>query len=224
MFPDYQPAPEPQPPASDAHVRSRERLDQPGERLAALPSHARLLWVWLSLGLQSFGGGTATQFLIRRTFVERYRWIAPADFTRWWAICPLTPGINLLALTVLIGWHLARGIGVLLALGGLLLPSVTITAAMTAAYALIRDHPLVAAALRGVVPASVGLGLLMAWQLAGPLLVASRREGWASVVVSTVLLLGSGAATAWFHPSVILLLCLAGVVGAVTHWRAHGTR
>ena len=222
MFPDYHPAPEPQPPASDADVRSRERLGQPGERLAALPSHARLLWVWLSLGLQSFGGGTATQFLIRRTFVERYRWIAPADFTRWWALCPLTPGINLLALTVLIGWHLAGASGVVLALGGLLLPSVTITAGMTAAYALIRDHPLVAAALRGVVPASVGLGLLMAWQLAAPLLAASRREGWASVAVSTLLLLGSSAAAAWFQPSVILLLCLAGGVGAATRWR--GTR
>ena len=33
------------------------------------------LRVWLSLGLQSFGGGAATLTLIRRAVVERHHWL-----------------------------------------------------------------------------------------------------------------------------------------------------
>lgn len=49
----------------------------------------------------------------------------------------------------------------LVSLVGLLLPSVSITIAMAATYATIRTQPLVGAALRGVVPATSGLGLLL---------------------------------------------------------------
>ncbi len=184
-----------------------------------MPVPGRLLRAWLVLGVQSFGGGTATQYLIYRTFVERHKWISTEEFTRYWAICPLTPGINLLALTVLIGWRLAGAAGVALSLLGLLLPSVAITVGMTALYALIRELPLVQTALRGVIPATAGLGLLMAWRLAAPLIVASQREGRSSLLVSLGLLLGSGALAALHNPPVILVLCGAGVVAAAASWR-----
>ncbi len=184
-----------------------------------MPVPGRLLRAWLALGVQSFGGGTATQYLIYRTFVDRYKWISSEEFTRCWAICPLTPGINLLALTVLIGWRLAGFRGVALSLLALLLPSVAITVGMTALYSLVRELPLVQAALRGIIPATAGLGLLMAWQMAGPLFEASRQEGRASLAVSAVLLAGSGALMTLHNPPVILVLCVSGLLAAVASWR-----
>ena len=189
----------------------------PTPEIAAPPSSALLLGVWLALGIQSFGGGAATLYLIQREVVEKRGWISDAEFTRDWALCQIAPGINLLGLTILIGRRLAGARGIFLCLLGLLLPSVTITIFITATYARIRDLAVVQAALRGVIPASVGLGALMAVQLARPLLQESRREGRASLLLSGALLSGSGLVALTQIP-VVMILCATGGINALARW------
>ena len=178
-----------------------------------------LLRVWLTLGLQSFGGGTATLFLIRQAVVDRHRWMSEHDFTRSWAVCQIAPGINLLGLTILVGWRLARVRGVLLTLFGLLAPSFTITVLMTALYRQIQDWDAVQSAVRGIIPGTVGLGLLLALRMARPLLSESRREGRSSLTLSAVLLVGSGALVALTWVPVVSVLWGTGFVAALFHWR-----
>lgn len=181
----------------------------------------RLLWVWLSLGFQSFGGGSATLFLIRRAVVEQQRWLTPEEFTRDWALCFLAPGINLLCLTILVGRRVAGMAGAVVALIGLLLPSVTITLAMTALYAQLQQLDAVQAALRGLVPATVGLGLLLTVDMVRPLLVSSRAESRGSLRVSVLLLLVTILATALWNPPVVVLLLAVGLASALfAAWRA----
>jgi chromate transporter len=175
----------------------------------------RLFAVWLALGAQSWGGGSATLLMIQREVVERRGWMSADEFTRSWAICQVAPGINLLGLTILIGWRLRRALGAALAILGLLLPSVTLTALLTAVYASIRDQPLTEAALHGVVPATVGLGAMLSWQLGWPIVRDSRREGPASLAVSLALLVGSGAVVLLWHPPVIVILLGCGALGAL---------
>ena len=186
-----------------------------------LPSTWLILRIWLGLGLQSFGGGTATLYLIRRAVVERYGWLSDDEFTRSWAVCQIAPGINLVGLTILIGWRLGRVRGLLLALLGLLGPSVSITVLMTAIYTRIQGLGLVQAGVRGIIPAAAGLGLLLAQQMARPLLRDSRHEGYASLAVSLVLLLGSVAVASLTNVSIIWVLWGAGAIGAITHWYWH---
>ncbi len=185
------------------------------------PSLAYFLRVWLMLGFQSFGGGVTTLTLIRRTVVEQQGWLCEAEFTRAWALVQIVPGINLLGLTILIGRGVAGAKGVALALLGLLLPSVTITLLLTALYERIQHFEVVQAALRGVVPATVGLGLLTTLHMTRPLMVASRREGKASFLLSGILLISSGIVVTWWHWPVILVLCVAGAVSAEAAWRRH---
>src|SRR5688572_24327263 len=106
-----------------------------------------LFRTWFLLGIQSFGGGTTTLLLIQRTVVEQRRWFTQDEFTRAWAVCQIAPGINLLSVTILIGWRLRRALGVVLALSGLLLPSVSVTILLTALYAEVQALPLIQAAL-----------------------------------------------------------------------------
>ena len=108
--------------------------------------------------------------------------------------------------------------GALISLVGLILPSVTITIVMTALYASLQRMAVIQTALRGIVPATIGLGLMLAVGMARPLLVASEREGRASLIVSLVLLAGSAIATAVWHLPVIVALCAAGTLGALTMW------
>lgn len=180
----------------------------------ARPSAWAFFRVWLRLGLQSFGGGTATLFLIRRAVVERYGWMSGAELTRAWAICQMSPGINLLGLTILVGWRVHRAAGIVLALAGLLLPSVAITVIMTALYAQLRALAVVQAAVRGITPGTVGLGLLLALQMARPLLRPNAREGRAGLLLGLGLVAGS-ALVAWLaRVSVVWILLGAGLVSA----------
>lgn len=188
------------------------------------PSPGTILRVWLRLGVQSFGGGAATLALIRRAVVDEHRWLTDAEFVRAWALCQVAPGINLLGLTVLIGRRLAGGVGVALCLLGLLLPSVAITVLLTACYARFRDLPAVHAAVRGVIPATVGIGLVTAYQMAFPLLAAGRREGHGRLLLGLALLAGSGLVVAALHLPVVGVLCAAGAVGALVHWAQDAAR
>jgi chromate transporter len=178
-----------------------------------------LLWIWLNVGIQSFGGGSATLYLIRRAAVERHGWLTDEEFARYWGICQIAPGINILGLVILIGWRIAGAAGIALALGGLLLPSAAITIVLTAVYSSIEQAPLVRAALKGVVPATVGLGLLLTYTMARPLLAASRREGRASLALSWALLIGSMLVVALTRAPVVAVLWGTGALAAAARWR-----
>jgi chromate transporter len=137
-----------------------------------------LFTLWLRIGAQSFGGGVATQFLIHKTFVQQRGALSDDEFTQLFAICQIAPGINLFALAILIGNKLAGFAGILATLAGMLLPSVSITLLMTAAYAQFKDSPIMHAAVRGITPAVTALGVVMCWKLVRPILFApaARRR------------------------------------------------
>lgn len=189
------------------------------------PSSRELFRVWLSLGLQSFGGGAATLALIRRAAVDTHGWVTEAEFARFWSLVQIAPGINLLALTILIGRRTAGAQGIAPALAGLLLPSAGVTVLLTASYQRIQDAAPVRDAPHGIIPATVGLGLVTAWQIARPPLMESRRAGRGRFGASLGLLLASAVAAQWGHLPVLVILLGAGCAGAAWGWgrrRARG--
>lgn len=197
----------------------QETSERDAAARSASPSLGLLLRVWFLLGLQSFGGGTATLALIHRELVEQRRWVSEEDFTRDWALSQIAPGINLFALTILIGRRLGGAGGICVCLLGLILPSVTIAILITASYARAQKMEVVRAAFGGIAPATIGLGLLTSCQMARPLLIASRREGRASLVASLILLAGSGLAVARWNVATFTVLLAAGIAGALFQWQ-----
>jgi len=179
-------------------------------------SSGLLLRVWLALSIQSFGGGGATLTLIRRAVIDRYGWVTEEEFARDWAICQVAPGINLTALAILIGRRIAGWRGIALCLIGLFFPSVVITILMTAFYAHVRDAPIVQHALRAIIPASVGLGLFTAYEMALPPLKESRRQGNGFYLLGLLLILGSGAVMLFYHPPVVLILLATASITALS--------
>jgi chromate transporter len=168
------------------------------------------------LGVQSFGGGSVVLAMIRRAAVEQYGWISEAQFTRDWALIQVAPGINLIAFTILIGRQVFGKMGILLALAGMLLPSALITVLITLLYSQFENRPEVRAALHGILPVTIGLGLRTTWQMALPLLRESSREGRASFVLSVLLILACGTVAAfWSGLPVVLLLCGSGLIAAL---------
>lgn len=180
-----------------------------------VPGPGGLFRVWLWIGFQSFGGGAATLALIRRAAVEEHAWVSDAEFARLWALSQIAPGINLFSLTILLGRRLGGIGGIVVSLAGLMLPSVSITLLLTAVYASLRGLAFTQSALRGVVPATIGVGVLTPILIARPLLHAAHAEGRTPLCFSVALLLGSGLCAAAGTAAIVVVLLGAGALGAV---------
>jgi len=179
-----------------------------------LPSPWRLLLIWGNIGLQSFGGGASTLLLIRQAFIEKHDWVQEEEFARFWSLCLMTPGINLIGLTILIGRKLGGTRGVVASLAGLLLPSALITCLLTAGFLAVEHQPLIQAMLKGVIPATAGIMLLVGLKFAQPLLQVAWREGKLKITFSLVLIIVTVVAIIALKITVALVLVCAALVGA----------
>lgn len=187
--------------------------DSPNTLAAAPPppSLLALFRIWLTIGATSFGGGPATLLLIQQNFVEKHRWLTPEEFAQSWAMLQFAPGINLIAVAVLIGRRLGGTAGITLSVLGMLAPAVAITMVMTAFYTRVREMPQVAGALRGITPALVGIGLALTWRLLKPPMRALQKRGRAQVGIGIGLIGITLALTAAGVP--IFISYLVGAVG-----------
>jgi chromate transporter len=182
------------------------------------PNLLKLLWIWFAIGAQSFGGGSATLFMVRRAITEQHKWMSEEEFMRNWAMCQIAPGVNLLSMTVLTGWRLAGIPGIIVSIFGMLFPSISITILITIFYATVSEYPLIEAALKGIVPATVGISFLLNLRLIKPILKQSKTEGSFSVYLSIVTLLLCTSGFAYFRPPVLVLLWTTGCILAAIAW------
>jgi chromate transporter len=113
----------------------------------------------------------------------------------------------------LIGYKLRGWPGLLAAITGLLLPSCVVTVLMTAGFAAIRDQPVVAAAMQGIIPATIGLSLAMAFQMAQSILKVAIREGRSSIAVHLFLLIAALLLFVLAQAAPLIVLGLAGAGG-----------
>lgn len=176
-----------------------------GER--PLPySVGRLARTFFVAGSQSVGGGPTTLYLMRLYLVERFRWITAREFMEDWAFSRVSPGIHLVANAGLIGRRLDGLRGVAVATASLVIPASIIAALITAGYALVRDQPLVRAALAGIGPVTLGLTLGMNLTLVRAVVRRGRRAGvdWLAFALA--------ALAGLVFPSASVAIILAGFV------------
>src|SRR5438876_3026867 len=179
------------------------------------PSKWLLFRIWASVGLQSFGGGASTTFLIQRAFIEKHRWLSMEEFVYFWNLCVLTPGINLVALTVLIGKKLGGTWGIVASLAGMLLPSATITCLLAAIFKQIEHIAAVQAIFRGVIPATGGIMLVVGLNFALPLIRKGYKEGLFFLIVSGILTIACALAVIFLKLSVIIVILGAAFLGTL---------
>ncbi len=179
------------------------------------PDTWQLFRIWAGVGLQSFGGGATTTLLIQRAFIEKYGWVSIDEFLRLWNLCQLAPGINLIALAILIGKKLGGTRGIVASLAGMLLPSVTITCLLAALFLRAERVAGVQAALRGVIPATGGIMLIVALNFARPFIRDARRARPLYALAIAAVVLVSALALIIFNVSAIVIVPGMAIVGAL---------
>jgi chromate transporter len=171
----------------------------------------------LTIGIQSFGGGSSTFYLIHQTAIDR-KWLSEEEFIRAWALAQIAPGINLVKFTVMLGYRLRGWMGVCAAMTGLLLPSAVVTILMTAGFTTISSIPLIQSMMKGILPAAIGLSLAMGVQMAQPIFGRAIHEGTRRIVAHIGIMLCAALLLAAFKVSPVAVLVLAGVAAIVLFW------
>lgn len=178
------------------------------------PSLVVLFLVFGRASLFAFGAGSAALVLLQQEVVERRRWLSADAFSFTYALSRAYPGIHLLAQGVLIG-YLLRGVpGAVVGNLGLLVPPALVTIVLTVSFVSVTSNRVGAAALDGLLPATAGLTLAVAYRLTREELAGRRR---AAQVVSLVLVLGSFVLLAFLGVNSAIVVLLTAVFGVLLY-------
>lgn len=184
----------------------------------AEPAPRPTLWevglAFTRIGLFSFGGGSASQLLMRKELVWTHGWLTEAEYNRFWQLSKLAVGIQQIGQVILYGRRLAGRRGIALALAGFLLPSVLVTIVMSIVLVAVIGNRYVEDALRLVIPLTGGMTMSVALQMWNPAIPAVPRE-WAKVCAQTLLVLACSIMVGVIHVPVPLVMLVALSLGAV---------
>jgi chromate transporter len=171
------------------------------------PSLTQIADVFVRYANFTLGGGSATTAVIHGEIVGKRRWVSEEQFALSFALGRLTPGTNLLAFCVGIGWILRRWAGALVALLAASIPCTLFVVAITVLFARWEENAFAQAAIKGAIAAAVAVTVKTVWTIAHPHFRPGNR--------ARVILIGAAAfalhGVAGISPIDVLLL--AAVIG-----------
>lgn len=179
------------------------------DRSAEPPSSLKLFLVFGRIGLTSFGGGLSGWLL--REIVQRRGWLTEEDFLSGLALAQAFPGVNVVNLSIWIGYRLRGTLGALAGVAGIVVPAAVVIVIIAAAFGSLRGYDLTHLVLDGIGAAAIGLSLQMG------LLAARRVVGkgaWPSAIMAIAFV-----AVGILHWSLPLVVLVLGPVGIALAYR-----
>lgn len=156
----------------------------------------------------TFGGGYVIIPLMRKKFVEQYKWIDGKEMIDLAAIAQSTPGAIAVNAALLIGYRLAGIIGAIITIFGTIVPPLITISLISLAYTTFRDSIVVQYILRGMQAgvAAVVLDVVINMVIE---LIRERK------VLPVVVMVCAFIATFVFNVNVMLVIILSGIIGAI---------
>ena len=137
-------------------------LSQAAE-LAPPPTPRTLFFEFARMGLSGFGGVLP---FVRRSVVERNRWLDDRDFVEILSLGQVLPGPNVINLALMLGLRFAGLRGALAAFCGLVFVPMVVVMCVMGLYLRYQDVPQVQQALAGMTAVAAGLVLSTGVKLA----------------------------------------------------------
>ena len=154
----------------------------------------------------TFGGGFVIVPLMRKQFVEQYRWIEEKEMLDLTAIAQSSPGAIAVNAAVLVGYKLAGIPGALITLFGTVLPPLLILSIISIVYASFRDNHVVQAVLRGMQAGVAAVIMDVVYVLIRDLVKEKKT-------ISILLFLLSFVSVFIFHINAIYIILFSGIMG-----------
>ena len=111
--------------------------------------YLNLLFVFLKIGLFSFGGGLAMLPLMEREFTSR-NWLSSMEFYSIVSVAQVTPGAISVNMATFVGQRVAGMLGSVIATLGLCLPSFILMFLLYKILIKYKEHPLKISLFRGI--------------------------------------------------------------------------
>jgi chromate transporter len=138
-------------------------------------------------------------------------WLTDREFLQEWTLSRISLGNHMTALAALLGQRLGGWRGVVLAVGGMLIPAGIIAVALTAGFETIRDDPAIVAALAGVAPVTIGMML----GITAVLLHSVLRVSLPGIVADAGLFVAALVAGLVVPGATILIIIVGAVIGVI---------
>ncbi len=154
--------------------------------------------------------------MIRVEFVVSKQWVTEADFLEGLALAQTLPGVNVVNLSLWLGYSLHGTIGAIIAVLGSVLPPAILIVAAGAVIHQVSDIPLVTQLLAGVAAAALGFSLNM----------GIRAARHALVDILSLLIFAATVVATFVHVPLVFIVCGLGPLNiGFVYWKLrHGQR
>ena len=167
----------------------------------------KLFYSTLCLSAFTFGGGYVIIPLMRKKFVNDYKWIEEKEMYDLTAIAQASPGAIAVNAAVIVGYRLAGFLGALITIVGTVLPPLVILSIISIAYTAFRDSLIVQYALRGM---QAGVAAVIIDVVISMIIDLLKEKKVLPVGIMVVAFI----ATFVFNINLIIIIFTSGIIGA----------
>lgn len=156
----------------------------------------------------TFGGGFVIITLMKKKFVDELHWIEEEEMLDLTAIAQSSPGAIAVNAAILVGYRIAGGIGMLVAILGTIIPPMVILSTISVFYTAFRDNQIVALVLAGM-QAGVAAVIMEVVYTLGKNVLKEKS------ILAVLIMVGAFVAVRFLGINIIYVILTAGVIGAV---------
>ncbi len=167
-----------------------------------------LFFIFLKIGMFSFGGGLAMLPIIEREVVN-HNWLTVEEFMKIVSISQMTPGPIAVNTATFVGNKAGGVLGAMIATIGLTLPSVVLMLLISSFILKVQNHPLKISFFTGIKAVSISLILFAAFNLGGNIFFVDNSTKIIPIIFTGIFYLIINKSR--LHPLVII--ALAGSIG-----------
>lgn len=167
---------------------------------------AKLFFSTLYISAFTFGGGYVIVTLLKKKFVDKYKWIDEDEMLDLVAIAQSAPGAIAVNGAVVTGYKLAGLTGAAVAAVATVLPPLVIIAVISVIYDAFRQNTVIAAMLEGM---QAGVGAVIASVVYDMALDIFKQKSAPSVVIMAA----AFAASCFFEVNTVYIILACAAIG-----------
>ena len=126
------------------------------------PTLRQIFLSFAKISLSSFGGGLSGWML--RELVHDRKWLSEDDFMAGLSLAQAFPGVNIVNLSIWLGYHWRGGRGAFLAASGVVVPPMFVGVLALTAFEHLSQHRSLQVALAGVAAVAIALSFTMGFR------------------------------------------------------------
>ncbi|MBU3113463.1 chromate transporter [Clostridium lacusfryxellense] len=163
----------------------------------------------LYLSAFTFGGGFVIIPLMKKKFVDEYKWIEEKEMLDLAAIAQSAPGAIAVNAAIIVGYRLAGVLGAMITILGTVLPPLIILSIISVAYTEFRDSLIVKYILRGMQAGVAAVIIDVVISMA----ISLYKE---KKLLPIMIMIGAFIATFILKINVIIIILTSGIIGAIS--------